>query len=285
VRLINDIHISKLKFDEKGRYMANCSHSSAPGDEELVRFAVEEDSLPLEKREHLEQCPICQQRLAEYTRLNDALVERFYRGFCPGGIKLSLYCEDLLAAEERTNSANHVLQCPFCTAEVAYTRRFMQDAPPVVETGFSPRSTIRRLIGVLTRQQAHLVTRQSEENIAPENAPPKNAWPRQYRADGIDLSLHLSRATSGERILLGILSSVDSTASVDVFEGTAVELHPGTFLSNIGQQTLQDFVQQVQVDELGNFAFHAVPNGDYILLIHLPDKDVVIEQIHIEQLS
>jgi len=265
--------------------MANCSNNSAPGDEELVRFVVEEDSLPLEKREHLEQCPLCQQRLAEYTRLNDALVERFYRGFCPDGIKLSLYCEDLLSAEERASIANHVLECQFCAAEVAYTRRFMQDAPAVIETGFSPHSAIRRVIGVLTRQQAYLITRQTEENIVPENAPPKNSWPRQYRADGIDLSLHLSRTTSGERILLGILSSVDSAESLDVFEGTAVELHPGTFLSNIGQQTFQDFVQQVQVDELGNFAFHAVPNGDYILLIHLPGKDVVIEQINIEQPS
>lgn len=261
--------------------MANCSNISAPGDEELVRFAVEEDSLPLEKREHLEQCPLCQQRLAEYTRLNDALVERFYRGFCPDGIKLSLYCEDLLSAEERTSIANHILECQFCAAEVAYTRRFMQDAPTVITADFSPRSAVRRVIGVLVRQQAQLVTRRIDENGGPEKTPAEDAWPRQYHADGIDLSLHLSRTTSGERILLGILSSADNTASIDVFEGAAVELHPGTFLSNIRQQTLHGFIQQVEVDELGHFTFHTVPNGDYILLIHLPDQDVVIEQINI----
>ncbi len=41
---------------------------------------------------------------------------------------------------------------------------------------------IRRVIGILTKQQAQLVTRSDV-----------NAWPRQYRADGIDLSLHLIR--------------------------------------------------------------------------------------------
>lgn len=261
--------------------MANCSHTSAPGDEELVRFAVEEDSLPLEKREHLDQCPVCQQRLAEYTRLNDALVERFYRGFCPDGMKLSLYCEDLLSAEERTGIANHVLECQFCAAEVAYTRRFMQDAPEIIEYDFSPQNAFRRVFGVLTRQQAHLVTRRIDENGVPENAPAEDAWPRQYHADGIDLSLHLSRTTNGERILLGILSSADKLVSIDAFEGTAVELHPGDFLSNIGQPTFHEFIQQMQVDELGHFTFHAVPNGDYILLIHLPDNVVVIEQINI----
>ena len=262
--------------------MANCSNSSAPSDEELVRFAVEENSLPLEKREHLEQCPVCQQRLAEYTRLNDVLVERFYRGFCPDGIKLSLYCEDLLSEEERTRIANHVLQCKFCAAEVAATRQFMRDAPTVVETGFSPRSAIRRVVGVMTRQQSYFVTRRIDESGVPEKAPPENAWPRQYHADTIDLSLHLSRFTSGERILLGMLSSADKKASIDVFEGTVVELHPATLLSSVGQQTLREFIQQEKVDDLGHFTFHAIPNGDYTLLIHLPDEVVVIEQINIE---
>lgn len=258
--------------------MANCSHSSAPGDEELVRFAAEEDSLPLEKREHLEQCPVCQQRLAEYTRLNDALVERFYRGFCPNGVQLSLYCEDLLAAEERTSIANHVLQCPFCTAEIAYTRRFMQNAPAVIETGFSPGSVIRRVIGVLTRQQAQVVKQLRNEGKSPENA-----WPRQYHADGIDLSLHLSRVSSGEQMLLGILTSVNSAESLDVFEGAEAELYMGSYLDKIEQQTLLQPIQQTQMDDLGNLVFKAVPAGDYTLVIHLPGRDVIIEGVVIEQ--
>lgn len=251
--------------------MADCSHPSAPGDEELLRYALEEYPLPPEKQAHLEQCAACQQRLAEYTRLNDALVGRFYRRSCPSGIQISLYCEGLLADDERISIANHILECPLCAAEATFTRRFMQDAPAVAETGFSPLSSLQRVVGVLTKKQAQLVTRGDE-----------TAWPRQYRADGVDLSLHLSRASSGERMLLGILSSVDSVKSVDVFEGAAVELQAGSFPGNIEQEMFEGHIQRVLVDDLGNFVFHAVQSGDYILLIHLPEQDVVIEQITIE---
>lgn len=258
--------------------MANCSHTSAPGDEELVRFAVEEDSLPLEKREHLAQCPICQQRLAEYTRLNNALVERCYRGFCPDGMKLSLYCEDLLSTEERTSIANHVLECQFCATEVAFTRRFIQDSLVTIETGFSPGSAIRRVIGVLTRQQAQVAM-----HLREGDGPSENGWPRQYRADSFDLSLHLSRTNSGQQILLGILTSVNSEKSVDIFQRVVAELYAGPLSANIEQQALLEPIQGTQLDDLGNLVFHNVANGKYVLVIHLPDQDIVIEQINIEQ--
>ncbi len=256
----------------------DCSHASAPTGEELLQFALEEDTLPAEKRAHLEQCATCQQRLAAYIRLDDALVARFYRRFCPSGMQISLYCEDLLPADERVRIANHILDCPLCAIEVADTRRFMQDAPIVAAGAVSPFSAMRRVVGVLTKQQAQLVTRGEGGNVR------ENAWPRQYRADGIDLSLHLSRASSGEQILLGILTSANSTESVEMFEGARAELYVGSFIADIEQQSVQEPMQRTQVDDLGNLVFNAVPSGDYVLVIHLPDQDVVFEQITIGQL-
>mgnify|MGYP007135458732 CR=1 FL=1 len=255
----------------------DCPHASAPTSEELLSFALDEDTLPTEKRAHLEQCTACQQRLAAYIRLDEALVARFYRRFCPDSMRISLYCEDLLPADERMHIASHVLDCPLCTAEVADTRRFMQDAPLAAATGFSPLSAMRHVVGVLTKQQAQLVTRGEGGNV------PENAWPRQYRADDIDLSLHLSRASNGDQLLLGILTSADSAESVDMFEGARAELYAGSLLANFEQPPSQEPIRQTQVDDLGNLVFNAVPNGDYVLVIHLPDQDVVFEQITIEQ--
>lgn len=242
-----------------------------------MSFALDEDTLPAEKRAHLQQCAACQQRLAAYTRLDEVLVARFYRRFCPDAMQISLYCEDLLPADERVRIAGHILDCPLCAAEVADTRRFMQDAPLAATTGFSPLGAMRRVVGVLTRQQAQLVTR-GEGNSVPENA-----WPRQYRADGIDLSLHLSRASNGDQLLLGILTSADSAESVDMFEGARAELYAGSFLTDIEQQPPQEPIRRAQVDDLGNLVFNAVTNGDHVLIIHLPDQIVVFEQITIEQ--
>lgn len=255
----------------------DCPHASAPTGEELLSFALDEDTLPAEKRAHLEQCATCQRRLAAYIRLDEALVARFYRRFCPDGMQVSLYCEELLPADERVRIAGHILDCPLCAAEVADTRRFMQDAPLEAATGFSPLSAARRVIGVLTRQQAQLVTRGEGNNV------PANAWPRQYRAGGIDLSLHLSRASNGDQLLLGILTSADSAESVDMFEGARAELYVGSSLAGVEEQASQEVAQQTQVDDLGNLVFNAVPNGNYVLVIHLPDQDVVFEQITIEQ--
>jgi anti-sigma factor RsiW len=252
-------------------------HASALTGEELLSFALDENALPAEKQAHLQECPVCQQRLAAYTRLDEALAARFYRRFCPDAMQISLYCEDLLPADERMRLASHILDCPLCAAEVAETRRFMRDAPLKPEAGFAPLSAARRVIGVLTRQQAQLVTRGEESTM------PENAWPRQYRADSLDLSLHLTRASNGDQLLLGILTGAGNEESVDMFEGARAELCAGSFLTDIEQPSSLQSVRQTQVDDLGNLVFSAVPNGHYVLVIHLPDQDVIFEQITIEQ--
>jgi hypothetical protein len=258
--------------------MAECLDPSAPGDEELLRSAEGEELLPEEKRTHLDQCAVCQQRLAEYTRLDEALVGRFYRRFCPSGIQISLYCEGLIPDEALHSIAKHILSCPLCSTEVADTRRFMRNVPAVAETVFSPLGSIRRVIGTLTRQQAQVVMHFREGDDTPESA-----WPRQYRADDIDLSLHLSRTTSGEQILLGILSGVNSAERADIFEGAEAELYAGSALDDIKRQTLPTPIRRTQVDDLGNLIFYNVPYGKYTLVIHLPDHEVTIEQVNIEQ--
>lgn len=105
----------------------DCLHPLAPSDEELLSFALDGEALPELKKGHLDQCDICQQRLARYKHVNSALVSQVYRRLCPSGTQLSFYCADLLPADEKTTIAAHILDCPLCAAEASDTRRFMNE--------------------------------------------------------------------------------------------------------------------------------------------------------------
>ena len=251
--------------------MVNCPDILAPSNEDLLSIVYEEGTLSVQEQAHFDQCPICQQRLAEYSKINTALLKHLYRLQCPDAMRLSTYCLGILPAEERTRIASHLLDCLACTDEVAKLRQWQRAFEP-----FPPGqgSSLRSIFATLVVQQAKLVLR---NDTGPAN------WPRQYRADALDLSLHLSRQASGETMLLGILTSSDPTQSVETLEGLAVELYiaPGP-LNMPNSDTVQPLLA-TQIDDLGNLLLEPVPAGEYILIIRLSDKEVVIEDLKIEQ--
>ena len=252
----------------------DCLHPVAPDDEELLRFVLDGEALSEEESRHLEQCATCQQRLNYYKRTDRCLVSRLYRSECPSGTKLSLYCANLLPEEERTSVAAHLLDCSLCAAEVEDTRRFFA-ATELFPPEFSPfRASVRHVFATLVKQQAQLVLR-GEEPSTPA------LWPRQYHADSIDLSLHLSRASNGEYMLLGIMT--DPTKSVEAFEGITAELYraPGPIATD-GAEAGAIPLQSTQVDDLGNIVFSAVPVGTYVMIVHLPERELIIEDVTIE---
>src|SRR5437588_11308922 len=131
----------------------DCLHSMAPNDEELLNFTLDGEPLPEAKMAHLEQCEICQQRLASYKQVNSHLISQVYRSLCPSGTQLSFYCADLLPPDEKMHIAAHILDCPLCTAEVVDSRRFITDVRiddlALPEPIFSPREAVRRIFAKL----------------------------------------------------------------------------------------------------------------------------------------
>jgi hypothetical protein len=254
--------------------MMDCLHTMAPNDEELLGFALDAHPLSTTMREHLEQCEICQLRMAEYKHVNSSIVSRLYRRLCPSGTLLSLYCAELLPDEERTCIASHILDCPLCTAEVAVSRRFM--AQPLLEPSreAAPLVVMHRIYATLFRQQAQLVLRNGDTVS-------EKAWPRQYRAEATDISLHLSRASNGDYMLLGILTSAKSNESVDAFEGAQAELYRAQWDSDAEERIPENSICHSVVDDLGNIVFSRVPLGEYTLVMHLPGQEVIIEGIDI----
>src|ERR1700680_4513262 len=132
--------------------MMDCLHDTAPTDEELIGFALDDEPLSPEAQGHLEQCEVCQQRLARYQQTNANLVARLYRSQCPSGTELSFYSGGGLLPEDRQRIASHLMDCPLCMAEVEETRRFLQaQSNEFPVPAFSPRALVRRIFATLVK--------------------------------------------------------------------------------------------------------------------------------------
>jgi hypothetical protein len=261
--------------------MMDCYLENAPTDEELIAVALDDEVLSQEARHHLEQCEVCQQKVARYRQTNASLVARLYRTQCPTSTELSFYSvsggEDgeVLSPEKRQQIARHVLDCPLCMAEVEETRRFMAQPIEFPVPAFSPRALVRRIFATPVKRQQLLVVRGDAQDTV---------WPRQYKAEAVDLSLHLSRTSSGEHMLLGILTSSDPAEDVDALEGVLAELHKAPFpvASNRTIPKTQPFLHTL-VDDMGNIVFKPVPAGSYMMVINLPGREMIIDGLTIEE--
>jgi hypothetical protein len=260
----------------------DCLHSMAPDDEELVRLALDEQPLHSGAKEHLEQCAICQQRLAHYKRTNAFLLARLYRSQCPDATGLNHYCAGMLPADEAIGIAYHLQLCPLCANEVAEIRRLLASFEPFpqTESAFALGAAARRIIASLVPWRPQLITR-GETPETPEL--PDTAWPRQYRAEAVNISLHLSRASNGDTMLLGLFSSANPDESVEAFEGIAVELYGvDATLPPVEQDAIftdmpgsTPFMAS-RVDDLGNVVFKAVPAGRYTIIVRMPTTEYLI---------
>jgi hypothetical protein len=111
--------------------------------------------------------------------------------------------------------------------------------------------------------------------------PPTN-YPRLYRAESLDISIHLSRTRSGSYMLLGILSSRNTGENSDDFEGMNVDLYaaPGPLWID-GDTWVGKPLLSTRIDDLGHIVFSGVPEGDFVMILYLPTFEVIIEGLTI----
>jgi hypothetical protein len=253
----------------------DCLNSIAPTDEELISLALDGEALPGEANNHLQQCETCKRRLASYKQVNAYLLSHLYRSQCPSGEQLSLYCADLLPADERMSIASHVKDCPLCATEVEQSRSFLRMDVELPASSFSLRALLHPIFAtrVISAQPQFAV--RGDASAA--------AWPRKYNAESVDLTFHLSLTSSGEHMLLGIMTGIDPTESVDAFEGVAAELYtsPGPLVAS-GDKPAASPLLRTQGDDLGHFVFKPVPTGQFVIVVYLPDRELVIEDLSIE---
>jgi hypothetical protein len=257
--------------------MADSVHALAPSNEDLMSLAYDEGTLSTEESAHLEHCPICQELLAAYKDTNTYMLSSLYRSLCPGAVTLNYYCLGGMPVEERTSIANHLLDCPLCADEVVEIRRDQANYDLFPTSGFALGAAVRRIFANLVVQQAQPVLRDDLQRAQ------GTGWPRQYRAESTDLSLHLSHASSGEIMLLGIITSSDPTKALNAFEGVKVDLYtaPLPTVDQENEETIPPLLS-TEIDEVGNIFLEPVPPGNYVMLIHLPDQEIAIEGLNID---
>jgi hypothetical protein len=287
--------------------MTDCNNSMAPNDEELLSYALDDEFLPREKEGHLAYCFVCQQRLEDYKRTHAYLLTRLYRTQCPSATKLNYYCADLLAMDQVPAIDRHLRACPLCANEVAMIRQTLANFdpfPPADEASTMP-VTVRRIIATLVPQRRTLAAR----GVALEGE-----WSRQYRVESLSILLDLSYASNGDNLLCGVFSRAYMVSETDAFAGVAVDLYhtadfqliqnphacssrsqersglpfsekagkgAATCSSNTSQKHSGLPLQTTHIDDLGNSIFSAIPAGEYTMVVHLPDSDIIIEGLSI----
>jgi hypothetical protein len=111
---------------------------------------------------------------------------------------------------------------------------------------------------------------------------PRSDYPRLYRAESLDISLHLSHTKDGSYMLLGIVTSRNTSENSDDLEGVDVDLYaaPGPLWIH-GDTWVGKPLLSTRIDDLGHIIFSNVPEGEFIMVLYLPEFEVIIEGLTI----
>jgi hypothetical protein len=245
-----------------------------------LRLALDEEPLQEGKRAHLDSCVLCQRRLIVYKQANRQILFKLYRSTCPTTMQLNLYCANMLSGDEGIGITYHIADCPLCTHEIVTIRQTLADFEPFP---LSPLTAVQqrfveRIVAAFVPWKPQLVMRGTSADTP---------WPRQYRAREINISLHLSRGSAGEVILLGLFTSDNPDNVLEEQEGVPVALYDAADFSATEPTSSWevdpcDPIMQSNIDDLGNVVFKAVPVGEYVMVVRLPESEVVIEGLNIE---
>jgi hypothetical protein len=105
----------------------SCPHAQAPKDDELLRYALEEDSLSYSVEDHIIQCKTCHQQLDSLISTNSSLVRKLYRSRCPNIDTLARYSADLASLSEGLLVFYHLQFCPLCLEEIQEMKNILED--------------------------------------------------------------------------------------------------------------------------------------------------------------
>ena len=92
-------------------------------------------------------------------------------------------------------------------------------------------------------------------------------------------------------MLLGIITSSDPFKTLNAFEGMTVDLYvaPGPLAEASGairdrqgtDRTISPLFSTT-IDEVGNIFFEEVPPGNYVMILHLPGQEMIVEGLSID---
>jgi hypothetical protein len=275
--------------------MKHCLNLMAPDDEELLASIFGEETLDEARKQHIQHCSTCQQRLKDYQQTHATLLSGLYRTFCPSPTLLSLYCENKLPTDQESLITTHLSECLLCSDEIADLRGELHhfnpfpfsSRQPAPEPG--PESFWHLLKEGMKVFVAQFVT--PSPGIALDlrklhEDPSAPIWPWRYEVEPYHLAFQ-PRRIHNDIQLIGMFENM-TPAQLKALEGAAVDLYDATPPRAITESEPSDThkeqhqpVLSTTLDDLGNFSFAAVPPGSYLVIIHLPDTELVVEGLRI----
>ena len=189
------------------------------------------------------------------------LTTQLYRIDCPTPEDLGEYHLKMLSDEQTQAVRQHVGLCPHCSRELAQLETYLTDLAP--EIAFSLREKIQILV-------AKLIPNGLDASLSPAPGPAfalrgEVDGPLMYEAGDYQLNLEIQDdpTKTGHKSILGLLIGGDDS----VFEAQ---------LWQNGR-----FLQQTNIDDLGNFVFSGVQPGTYDLVLSQHVTEIHVQAFQI----
>jgi hypothetical protein len=220
---------------------------------------------PVAVHQHLEQCPSCRARLETLQGWQFWLAKNLYRTPCPSSLELGEYRLEMLSEEQKASIEQHLSWCPLCRRELQLfggDERVVQSDPMV--NSFQEIANRVRIIIAHLREDLTGLSLEAPTPVLAGMRGQETARSLTYDADDLEISLLIqpNAAQPTQRMLLGWLSDYENDQATEVY--------------------LWQGVQQIattSVDDLGNFAFSALPPGRYNLILHSDTHDIYINDL------
>lgn len=190
----------------------------------------------------------------------DQLTERLYRRFCPDPVELGEYSLQMLAQDRMTAIRLHLETCPHCRDELSQLQNYLEDLAPSLEY-----SLLEKVKIWIARQLPEVP--QAGLGMAP-------AYALRGRQESGEESLSYQ---AGEALV-----SLERQSDPDLpGKKTILGLVSGTGLVNLQAILWQNGqrLSETGVDEIGNFVFSHLEQGQYELILASPDVEIHIQEL------
>ena len=111
--------------DESSDRNEPCPYGYA--DDELLRYALEGESVLYPVEEHIIKCKSCRQQVESLMSINSTLVRKLYRNWCPDIDTLARYSANLASLSEGLSVFYHLQLCPLCNQELQDMKNILEE--------------------------------------------------------------------------------------------------------------------------------------------------------------
>lgn len=188
--------------------------------------------------------------------LESQLKSKLYRADCPQPLELGEYQLKMLSSERHQAIAGHLQACPHCQRELASLGSVLEE----LKSDLSPSAVERVRVWIAERLSPGAAAMAPAFGLRGESGA---SQVYDYQAGEAQITIEIQENSHGRKMLLGLVLGINLQ---DLTAG----------LWQQGER-----LQQVAVDDLGNFVIANVPAGEYDLIVSRPTEEYHLQAIQV----